>query len=117
MQQPLLPVDPLSTQVALNIVFSYLIERLKQSNLVPWFNSRWPRWAQRGVAIAVSGLTVVGVHFTTSHAGAGTYVITVTGLSMASVISSGMAWLKSFVFQEIAYQKLIKADAQPAVKG
>lgn len=112
-QQPLLPLDPLTTQVVLNVVMAWLLEKIKNSPLVPLLDSSKPK-LNRFMAIVASGLTALGVHLTTAHPDTGTYVITVTGITGSGLATSAFHWLKSFIFQEIAYQKLIKSTPQPA---
>lgn len=100
--------------LTINLVSAFIIEKVKGSRFVP-FITQETKSLNRLIASFVSLAATVGVHFATNNPSSGVYVITVSGLTATSVLHAGFDWLKSYIGQEIVYQKLLKNGNGKAV--
>lgn len=87
-----------------------IIEKAKQSNLVPWLTVNSER-VNGWVAIVTAGIAAVGVHATFDQTAG---VLTITGLTAAGLWNAAMEYARQYMLQQIAYKKLVKPD--PAEK-
>jgi protein-S-isoprenylcysteine O-methyltransferase Ste14 len=69
------------TQVAVAAIISFVVGQLKKASWFPWLTAETSK-LNRIVAIVLSGLASVGVHFQWS---AGTHSLLITGLSLATI--------------------------------
>jgi hypothetical protein len=112
-------MDPAASVAVDNVTASALVVAL-----INWAKIKFPmlvangarlsRWASVvGAAIAAVGVNMVWQH----GANPGEWQITVTGLTLAGVLTAGWAWVKHFAMQEIIYQGTKKNGAAPVPAG
>lgn len=110
-------MTPESTTTALvySGVIAYIcsaaIEWLKQQKWFPFLtmeSSTLNRW----VARLVAALSVVGIH-ATFNATEGTLLL--SGLTGAGLLTAALEFFRQYLFQQVAYRKLVKPVASPPV--
>lgn len=83
----------LSTNVAVAAVITFFIQQLKQSRFFPWITAETVK-INRVVAIILSGLATLGVHFVCSKTD---HSCTVTWVDWTTVAVGLWHWLVQFV--------------------
>lgn len=97
-------------QAGYALFFSFLIQWMKNTKWFPVISADTAK-LNRVLAVVASGITAFGIHHT-FDASAGT--LTITGLTLAGIYHGGWQWLRSYMVQEITYQKLVKEPAPAA---
>ena len=98
----------LPSQIGLAAAASYLIEALKNSAKFGWINQH-TAGINRAFAIVTSFLAAVGVHYTWTHGTeSGTYIITLTGMTLASIGHYAWAWFTQFAIQQGYFKAVVK---------
>ena len=104
----------LGSQITLSALSVALIQWLKNSPLMPFMHAG-TNWLNRIVSVLLGAAAAVGVHISWAAATAtpGTYTLTVTGVTLASI--SLMAWgiVKSVAFNELIYRGTVKSITPP----
>jgi hypothetical protein len=102
------------TQVTLSAISVAFIQWLKNSPLMPYMHAG-TNWLNRVVSLVLAAAAAVGVHVSWAAAVAtpGTYTLTFTGVTLASI--SLMAWgiVKSMAFNELIYRGTVKSITPP----
>jgi hypothetical protein len=115
MQIPNTTVNVLSTQITLSALSVYAIQKLKASSWAPWFHDasdKLNRVASGVLAFASS----IGIHMAWEHGAVpGTYMMTVTGVTLVGIGAGLWAVTKSVVFNELIYRGTVKAAADTSV--
>jgi hydrogenase-4 membrane subunit HyfE len=88
-------------------VVVFLINWLKKSSLFPWITAEQKNLL-RVLALAGAAVGAVGIHYTWNPV---QHSLLIEGLSLMGILTAAIAWLKSFVTQEIIYQ----ATKQPVL--
>ena len=101
------PGDPLSWQLTLAAVSTYLVQYLKRSTWFPVYASS-SVMAQRVVSAFVAACAAVGIHMQFDST-AGT--LAVTGLTVATIWHLGGQVMQQYVFQHVMYVGAVKPDA------
>lgn len=94
------------TQVHTGAVIVYLLQKIKTSKYFPWINAQSSR-LNRWVAIIASAAAALGIHASFNHQAG---VLTITGLTVASIAQFAGKWLQGFIYQELIYQATIKQN-------
>ena len=101
-------LDVLGTQFIISGLAAYLLEHLKNSTWMKWFTPETSRKTKQVIAILVSGVTALGIHW--SYDGtAGT--LTITGLTAAAVVEHGWDWLRAWYLQQLVYDIAVKESS------
>lgn len=98
--------DPVS-QLSLAVIASYAIQYFKNSPHFKWISDQTP-WLNRIIAAITSLAAAVGVHYTAVHTDDGTWIITLTGLTLPMVGHYAWAWLSQATMQQLAYAAAVK---------
>lgn len=107
-------VNPLATQVTVSAIVVAFIQWLKSRDWFPWIQNE-AATANRIAAVLLAALTAIGIHMTWSHGDVpGSYMISVTGLTLVGIGMGLYAIIKSFVFQELIYRTTVKNGSPPA---
>lgn len=108
--------DPLSgqlgSQFATAAAVSWVIQKLKASGWFKWITPESSAKAQRALSGILAVAAAAGIHFAFDKSGAatGTYVITVTGLTLSNGLHFGWDAIQQFVLQHFAYHNGIKGS-------
>lgn len=98
------------TEVGWSVVFAWgaakFIQFLKWTRWFPWLSAQ-TETANRVFAMVMALLVAVGIHFKFDPE-AGTLLI--DGLTYAGITTGIQEYLKQWMLQEVAYQKLIKEN-------
>ena len=97
----------LPSQIGLAAAASYAIQFLKDSPKFSWI-SQHTSGLNRALAVVTSLIAAVGVNYTYTHPNEGTFVITLTGLSLASVGHYAWAWFVQFALQQGYFKAVVK---------
>ena len=97
--------EQFTDQLSARAVIVFILQWLKNQSWFPWLSEKTDN-LNRSVAVILSGLAAAGIHMTFDTE-AGT--LTVTGLTLATVVTGGWAWLKSYASQEMIY-RIVKAS-------
>jgi tryptophan-rich sensory protein len=109
MQMANTTVNVLSTQVTLSALAVAFIQKLKQ-----WFPKLQdaPDWFHQAISTILAVLTAIGIHLSWEHGSLpGTYMMTVTGVTLVGVATGLWAVIKSVVFNELIYRTTVKKQA------
>lgn len=98
-------VTPLETQITISAVVVYIIEVVKRSKFFPWLTTETAK-LNRYVAIVLSGLAALGINATFTDG-----TLTITGLTVAGILTGALVWLKSFIVQQGMFKILISSPA------
>ncbi len=104
--------DLIGGQITGSAIIVYLLQVLKNWRWFSWLDATTDR-RNRIVAIALAGLTALGIHAQFDATGG---VLTITGLTLAGIADGLWDWIRSFVIQELIYRGVIKnggAGAKP----
>ena len=97
----------------------YALQWLKRSKLFPWITAETTT-LNRWVGAAAAGLSAIGIHlaFTATAGTPGSYVITVTGLTLPNVLHGVWHWANQYALQQITYDAVTSkaVTAVPAGK-
>lgn len=109
----------LLSQLTSAAIVVYALEALKRWAWCSWLTVDTRRANQ--VAAAIGALAAaVGIHFAfdASAAAAGTYVITVSGLTFSSFIHGAWHWINQWALQQLAYDatQSSRPPAPPVVR-
>ena len=83
-----------------------VIQWLKNSKWFPWITQERSR-VMRGAAILTAGVGAVGIHYTWDPTARS---LTFAIPTFAALLGAGVAYVKSFALQELAYQATKKTD-------
>lgn len=97
-----------------------LIQWLKHSKWFPWITQQRSR-VMRIIALVTAGVGAVGIHYTWDPSAR---VLAFAVPTFGAILAAGVAYVKSFALQELAYQatkptsfaELVKSVAE-AIKG
>ena len=93
-----------ATQITLASISVAALQWLKSTKFFPWATQETARF-NRILAVIVSGVAALGVHFTwQSGPETGTYIVTITGATIGGVAAMAWVWIKQFVMQELVYR-------------
>jgi hypothetical protein len=109
-------VNVLSTQITLSGLSVLLIQTLKTSKWAPWFHRESDN-LNKAMSAVLAVLAAIGIHLTWTHGALpGSYMIQVSGLTLAGISAGVWAVTKSLVMNEIIYRGTAKTQApgQPA---
>ena len=87
-------------QVLLNAIIVAALQWLKNSKWFPWLSAETEK-ANRIIAVLLAGAAALGVHTNFDHT---TGVLTITGLTLATIWSGLYNWLVSFVTQQTLFK-------------
>lgn len=98
----------LLSQLTSAAVVVYVMQWLKRSPLVA-FISQETKVLNRVLSGLGAALSAIGIHFAfdTSAAQAGTYVITITGVSLLAVAHGCWHWLNAVALQQLVYDAAV----------
>ena len=96
----------LQNQLILNAIIVGLMQHLKNSKWFPWLHAESEK-LNRWVAIILAGLASLGVHSNFDRASG---VLTITGLTTATIVPGIYNWIVSFISQQVIF----KATTNPA---
>ena len=106
---PVVQTDATATITA-SAMSVYIIQRLKNAK---WFKLLTPNTKYLNIAASLfaAAIAATGIHYTfDSQAG----TLTITGLTLAGILTAVWTWAKSFVLNEIIYQGTIGAPQKTA---
>lgn len=86
-------------QVVVSFIIVWVLQRLKQASWFPWLTAEKTN-ALRIIGVIASGLGAVGIGF---HFSADTHELVISGLSLSGILSGGLSWVRSHIFQEGIY--------------
>ena len=94
--------------VAINVVAAWLIQTLKTSKLkgLGWITDKTPA-TTRLLSVLAAALTAAGMAVDWTATGA-TYTLTITGISVASLLTFTWNVIKNYAFQTVAYKVAFK---------
>lgn len=104
-----LDANLLGTTVTFSAISVFIVNFLKGRKWFPLLSNN-TKWANRIVAILLSGLSAVGIHAAWSSGG----TLTITGLTLTGILAAGWLWIKSFALQEWIYQSTKQNSAASA---
>jgi hypothetical protein len=84
----------IGTQVAAAAIISFVLNWLKKSSWFPWITAETTK-LNRFMAILLSGLASVGIHFQWSSAN---HSLLITGLSLGTILLFLWHWFVQFVY-------------------
>lgn len=103
--------NPLMTQIALSAWSAALIQWLKQSKWFPLLHNASDKMNRAASALLALG-TAVGIHVVWNHGAVpGSYMIAVSGLTLAGVSMGFWHWAVAFTFNEMTYKGAKAASA------
>jgi hypothetical protein len=106
--------DSMITQFVLAYLGTRAIEWAKKAGGLPWITASTDK-INKTVGAAVAFLATLGIGLATSwESSTGTFTLTVSGLTTASLATFVWHWLTQFVLQQAAYHGLVKTP--PEVK-
>lgn len=97
----------LPSQIGLAAAASYFIQYLKNSPKFSWI-SQHSSGLNRALATLTALAASVGVHYTYTHTDEGTWIVTFTGLTLASVGHYTWAWFTQFAIQQGYFAAVVK---------
>jgi len=97
----------LPSQIGLAAAASYAIQFLKDSPKFAWIGQH-TSGLNRALAVVTSLIAAVGINYSYTHTNEGTWVITLTGLSLASVGHYAWAWFVQFALQQGYFKAVVK---------
>lgn len=100
-------MDQLSNQVIFNAIIVAALQWLKNSKWFPWLSKETGN-INRIIAVILSGAAAIGVHTNFDHA---TGVLTITGLTFATISTGLYEWLRSFVIQQLVFKATVQQPA------
>jgi len=99
----------LGSQFTASALIVMVINGLKKNPKFSWMSMHTPA-INRTVAIVAAFVAALGIHMTFDKSGG---VLTITGLTMVGMLQMGVAWFKSFIWQQTIYN--FSKTAAPAV--
>jgi hypothetical protein len=99
----------LATQVTLGMIGSGLLQYLKSAKFLPFINDH-SQAINHFVLILTSAAGAIGVHLAWN---AGSHSLTITGLSLASVLSGAWVWAKQWSVQYLVHKGAFGSIALP----
>ncbi len=108
----------LLSQVTTSAIVIYALQWLKRTQWVSWISQETPR-LNRALMLVGSALGAVGIHFAFDAAKSadGTYVLTITGLTLANVLHGLWHWANQAALTQLAYDATLgnKPPAAPTI--
>lgn len=101
-----MPHNVIVDQASYALFFSFLIQWVKNAKWFPFVNADTAT-LNKFLAVLASGATALGMHFTFDSA---TGTLAITGLTFWGIYHGGVLWVRSWLIQEIAYQKLVRQN-------
>lgn len=103
--------DAMITQFVLAYLGTRLVEAMKHSGGLPWITASTDK-INKTVGAAVAFLATLGIGLATSwESSTGTFTLTVSGLTTASLATFVWQWVQQFVLQQAAYHGIVKPPA------
>jgi membrane-associated HD superfamily phosphohydrolase len=96
--------EMLSSQIGAAGLSVYAIQWLKNTNKIAWVGAGTDK-LNRVLSALLAALSVVGVSVQFDQTAG---VLTISGLTVASVVALGWNWVTQFVFQEVIYRSAVK---------
>ena len=106
------PSHLVGSQLASAALLAYLLQWVKNSNLVPWV-SEHTKGINRAITGVLSLIAAIGVHYTFDSA---TGVLTIGGLTAGSIVSGLWSWISQWAFQQGASDMIFTKTTAEAVK-
>jgi len=102
-------LDPqiLQSQVISAGAASFILEKVKDSKLMPMINcdsDTLNKW----IGIIMAGITAAGITFNYSYTPEGLFTLTIANLTVWGVFDSLKTWLFQYMVQQWAYKNVIK---------
>jgi hypothetical protein len=104
--------ESISTQAALAVMITHLLEWTKKSELVPWLRVDTTKLAHR-ISILMAFLSAVGITSTMTgsvHLGG---TLTITWPPLSDVIKMVVTFASSYGYQRLYYQTAVKPTPAP----
>jgi protein-S-isoprenylcysteine O-methyltransferase Ste14 len=99
------------TQFVLAYIGTRLVQWMKAAAGLPWITAQTDT-INKGVGALVAFLATLGIGLATSwDASTGTFVLTITGLSLGTLTTFVWHWFSQFVMQQAAYHAIVKPEA------
>jgi len=102
----------LGSQLATAAVMSWVIQKLKASGWFKWITPESSAKAQQVLSGILAVAATAGIHFVFDRSGsaAGTYVITITGLTASNALHFSWDAFQQYIWQHMVYHNGIKGN-------